>query len=132
MERSDSKYKEPTTKNDLEVDCISRADARSLVVKIGTKDILGMSGKAFQDLYKGIDNLPSVTPQEPKTGHWIIDVHKIRASGSKNETHDYSVHCDKCNYAWDYTTDKEKSLVSNFCPNCGARMVEPQERSDKK
>lgn len=65
-------YKEPTTKNDLGVDCISRADARSLVVKIGTKDILGMSGKAFQDLCKGIDNLPSVTPQEP-----ILD--KIKA-----------------------------------------------------
>ncbi|MBP3280350.1 MAG: hypothetical protein J6M44_15490 [Butyrivibrio sp.] len=62
--------------------------------------------------------------QEPRKGHWIIDTHKIRAFGEKNETHDYSVHCDKCNYAWDYTTDKEGSLVSNYCPNCGADMRE--------
>ena len=54
---------EPTTKNNLGVDCISRADARSLVCKIGRKDVLGMSGKTFQDLYKGIDDLSSVTPQ---------------------------------------------------------------------
>ena len=34
------------------------------------------------------------------------------------------MHCDKCNYVWDYTTDKmgSESLVSNFCPNCGAKM----------
>ncbi len=60
--------------------------------------------------------------QEPRKGHWIIDTHKVRASGKKYETHNYSVHCDKCNYSWDYTTDKEGSLVSNFCPNCGAKM----------
>lgn len=67
--------------------------------------------------------------EEPRKGHWIVDGHKIHTFGSKNEyqTHDYSVHCDKCNYAWDYTTDKEGSLVSNFCPNCGADMREVEE-----
>ena len=60
--------------------------------------------------------------QEPRKGHWIIDTHKIRAFGKKYETHDYSVHCDKCTYACDYTTDKHGSLASNFCPNCGADM----------
>ena len=74
-----TKSQEPTTKNNLsseleknskklekdfgELDCISRADAASLVVKIDRKYMFGMSGKAFQDLYKGIDELPSVTPQ---------------------------------------------------------------------
>lgn len=52
----------PTTKNDLAVDCISRADARSLICKIDRKYMFNMSGKAFQDLYKGIDDLPSVIP----------------------------------------------------------------------
>lgn len=113
-----------------ENDCISRQSVIDLMMQKWGENFSGDS--AMQESIDAIRVMPSVTPQEPKTGHWIIDVHKIRASGSKNETHDYSVHCDKCNYAWDYTTDKEKSLVSNFCPNCGARMVEPQERSDKK
>ena len=73
-------------------------------------------------LGQAIDMAIKALKQEPRKGHWIIDTHKIRAFGEKNETHDYSVHCDKCNYAWDYTTDKEGSLVSNFCPNCGAEM----------
>ena len=47
--------------------------------------------------------------QEPKTGHWIFD-----------EVLDRHYYCSECksmgvNY-WDY------------CPNCGAKMVEPPER----
>jgi hypothetical protein len=81
------------------------------------------SGKVYEE-HKLILEL---LEQQPKIGHWIVDVHRIRAFGSKNETHEYSVHCDKCNYVWDYTTDKERSLVSNFCPNCGADMREVEE-----
>ena len=56
-----------TTKNDLGVDAISRADARSLICKIDIKHrMLGMSRKAFKDLYNGMDELPSITPQEPR------------------------------------------------------------------
>ena len=46
--------------------------------------------------------------EEPKTGHWI------------------NCKCDKCGYVvqpWNTT---------NFCPNCGAKMIEPQESEDKK
>ena len=57
-----------------------------------------------------IRDLPSVT-QEPKTGHWIFD-----------EILDMHYYCSECmsmgvDY-WDY------------CPNCGARMVEPQESKE--
>ena len=58
---------EPTTKNDLGVDCISRADARSLICNTDIKHHMsGMSRKVFKDLYNGMDELPSVTPQEPR------------------------------------------------------------------
>lgn len=59
-----AEYQEPTPKNDLGVDAVSRADARSLICKIDIKHHLsGMSRKAFKDLYNGIDELPSVAPQ---------------------------------------------------------------------
>ena len=52
-----------------------------------------------------VKQLPSVTPQEPKTGHWIV--------------------WDTSSYDWTYKCDKCGSIAlrqSNYCPNCGARM----------
>ena len=51
--------------------------------------------------------------QEPKTGHWI--------------DHDKHIECDKCR-TWFL---KDYLIRKSFCPNCGAKMVEPQEREDK-
>ena len=107
---------EPTTKNDLGVDCIV--------------DVLG----SYTDLdipYKRkiaeniLANLPSVTPQEPKTGHWI-----------EGQTDNPNIHNILCSYCFEgypskghansqYTREKFK-----FCPNCGAKMIEPQESED--
>jgi len=59
-----------------------------------------------------IEKLPLVNPQ-PKTGHWI------------EEIDDYGEvtcwHCDKCYEESGFTTD----CKWDFCPNCGAEMVEP-------
>ncbi len=55
------------------------------------------------------------TPTE-RTGHWIT---------TRTFMHDGEYYCDKCkcdapnNEKWDY------------CPNCGCKMVEPQESEDK-
>ena len=125
---------EPITKNDLGVDDEERELALMYLEQI-KEDYIENVGYERHPLpeYYAIETaikllaLPPVTPQEPRKGHWIIDTHKIRAFGKKYETHDYSVHCDKCNYAWDYTTDKHGGLVSNFCPNCGADMREAEE-----
>ena len=68
-------------------------------------------------LFKKVNNLPPVTPQ-PKTGHWIdIMVGDMPAQA-----------CDRCNtfYPLAYTGGGHK-----YCPNCGRRMVEPQESEDK-
>lgn len=58
-----------------------------------------------------IDALPSVNPQEPKTGHWI--------EGKYKDT------CDKCR-----CTYPKNIGFKNYCPNCGSRMVEPQESEE--
>lgn len=63
-----------------------------------------------------INKVPSVKPQEPKTGHWIY----------KPKT-DLSI-CDKCGSYCPH--DKYGRIETDFCPHCGARMVEPQERSE--
>ena len=59
------------------------------------------------DVYEQIvEQLPPVNPQ--RTGHWIFD-----------EILDKHYYCSECkSMGVDYW---------DFCPNCGARMVEPQE-----
>lgn len=52
--------------------------------------------------------------QEPKTGHWSHD-----GSHWKNR-----FICSECGY-------KLFDELTNFCPNCGAKMIEPQESKDK-
>lgn len=56
-------------------------------------------------------SLPLVTPQ-PKTGHWIRVTDKAGHLVWE---------CDNCGWQQRFNT--------NFCPDCGCRMVEPQERN---
>ena len=70
-------------------------------------------------LRERIARLPSVTPQKPKTGHWLMTGDYYTGAYG---TIDY-VECSCCH---------EDSLEEgDYCPNCGAKMVEPQESEDK-
>jgi len=76
----------------------------------------------YDDVVKCIKGMPSVKPQEPKTGHWIGDkAYPICPKCNCNVIERY-ISCS--DYAEMYKPMK-------YCPNCGAKMVEPQERSDK-
>jgi hypothetical protein len=55
----------PTPKNDLGVDCISRQDVLSEIIRFSTEE---GSSVECQQLYCDVNNMPSVTPQEPR---WI-------------------------------------------------------------
>ena len=90
---------EPTIKNDLGVDCISRADALDCV----------NIGVTFCDVYKKINDLPSIRRQEPKTGHWTEHPHEW---GDDWQYSDYE--CSIC-HNWTH-------FEHDFCPNCGAKM----------
>lgn len=61
----------------------------------------------------------TMAEQEPKTGHWI----EGKYSADDIRYNDSSYKCNKCGKVVDF---KE-----NFCPDCGTRMVEPQESEDK-
>ncbi len=70
-----------------------------------------------------IRQLPPVKPQEPKTGHWILSGGYWR--------------CSNCNEKALLKLDKSKGnckeympIKSNYCPNCGVKMVEPQKSEE--
>jgi len=81
------------------------------------------------NIKKLISELPSVTPKEKeKTGKWIYD--------EKSRVY----RCSCCNrFPWrvklekhdEIFTDLTRTNAYKFCPNCGAKMVEPQESEDK-
>ena len=94
-----------------ELDCISREQAIEGVWEI---ELAGLDNKKVVDMLKA---LPSVTPQEPRKGHWI----STETKGVR-----YAFWCRyKCSLCGGL------SDCTNFCPNCGAKMVEPQESEDK-
>lgn len=68
--------------------------------------------------------------QEPKTGHWIMPV---QDDGMSNPIC-YQVQCSECGFDLDPQTwhmELYQYGADKFCPNCGAKMVEPQESEDK-
>lgn len=96
---------EPTTKNNLGVDAISKQAVLNKILKFSVTDGRSVS---VTSLWTEVNELPSVTPQEPKTGKWI----STETKGVR-----YAFWCRyKCSLCG------ELSDYKNFCPNCGAKM----------
>ena len=94
---------EPTTKNDLGVDCKSRKAALDACHKFA----IGVLDDYYEEcLKRWIIDLPSVTPIRPK-GHWIK---------ATDKTGRLVCECDKCGW--------QQKLYTNFCPCCSADMRE--------
>jgi hypothetical protein len=104
-------------------DCISRAKAQKHIYTRLYESALNNVGyecKAsdiFTDIAENrlstwISEIPSVQPK-PKTGHWI----------DHQEDKWIYAQCSECETVHDTRT--------NYCPNCGCRMVEPQESEGK-
>ena len=70
----------------------------------------------YLDVIEALKSLPSITESERKRGKWIDDCV-----------------CSECH--WIHENDEGFALITkyNFCPNCGAMMVEGKDdgRSDK-
>ena len=115
---------EPTTKNNLGVDSIGRAEllkamdtwdkfgylANHGLIRLGKENKYYVQYVRYEDMVKAVKDMPSVTPQEPNTGYWI----------DKNKN---TAVCSCCN--------RNNTWYGNFCKWCGAKMVEPQESEDK-
>jgi hypothetical protein len=83
--------------------------------------------KRYSSMVDEIANLKALK-QEPKTGHWCrktkVDAYDI--AGVK--TWGIKCQCDRCDFA---TIVVEDFGYYKYCPNCGAKMVKPQERSEE-
>ena len=105
---------EPTTKNDLGVDCISRqALYDALYERFHEEDINNITNVTLGSVRNFVKDFPSVTPKiEPKTGHWI-DV-----KGSSN------IKCSVCHA--EFCSHANELDLFDYCPKCGADMRESE------
>lgn len=82
------------------------------------------------------DEIIKALEQEPKTGHWIT---KEAYSEDKAMGFTEQIVCSNCDMQNSYFSEWDECknpisktfIRSKFCPNCGCRMVEPQESEDK-
>lgn len=113
-----------TTKNDLGVDLISREQAKA-AIRDKFKDL-----PSRVEINTILNELPSVTPQEPKTGHWIGHREHCENLGVMPSGLGAYKWCSECDCGIDVREWHRNHY--NFCPNCGAKMVEPQESEECK
>lgn len=112
-------------------DCISRAEAiKALEYELSIEADGGLDKyrTVIKDLLnaiyntqkKVIEDLPSIQPK-PKTGHWID---RFPAKECK---------CSVCDFLICISNGTYIDMVGQmkYCPNCGAKMVEPQESDHK-
>ena len=103
-------------------DAISRQAIQDYIAKYLSQYLYNDVREAIEVIDEYIGELPSVKPQEPKTGHWIEAAeysdgnHKIECSECKSHIFDRG-HANSFNVKNKY----------KYCPNCGCRMVESQE-----
>ncbi len=96
---------------------VNADDVLKILHKYG-KYIFVTDEKKYSSMVDEIANLKA-SKQEPKIGHWIDNM-------------DLGYHvsiCSNCN--WRGHGDTYLIYKSKYCPNCGAKMIEPQESEDK-
>lgn len=65
---------------------------------------------------KQIKKMPTVDAEPVRHGHWIYG----------NDFHWYTASCNKCGYQRRTDIKADRWNQWNYCPNCGARMVEDE------
>lgn len=61
--------------------------------------------------------------KKTKVGHWVKTLKEVMGEG-------YMWYCDKCERQV-YQDSSRPYPSEKYCPNCGAKMIEPQESEDK-
>lgn len=110
----DTLEQEPTTKNNLAVDCISRKQA---IERLELNFPISAGADNSKERYRymqaladtqAIREMPPATLQEPRKGHWTCDRANVR--------------CSCCSKGYKDFYGKARIASYNYCPNCGAKM----------
>ena len=127
----DAEYQEPTTKNDLVVDAVSRDVVRKYI-QDHIHEIITESGedknkhtnRILRSMIHGVNCMPSVTPRKRK-GHWVYIPQQRLVDeiddGCVYET-DYRCFCSECGGDFGFIKNEDE-----FCKFCGADMREVEE-----
>ena len=94
---------------------ISRQAVNEIINDI--RDCISVEG--YWAILERMKKLPSVKPQEPKTGHWI--------RFKEFEDGCYHIKCSECGQYWSIVGHAK---IFKHCFNCGAKMFEPQESEE--
>ena len=97
----------------LEYDLSIEADGGLDKYRTVIKDLLNA---IYDTQKKAIEDLPSIQ-SKPKTGHWIRELIRNEKGGCIGA----KMICSKCG------NDNKHDEYMNYCPNCGAKMIDPQE-----
>lgn len=88
-----------------------------LAIRIITGDVLGTSEQTQEAITMAVKAL-SMPSAQPKTGHWIM-------------THDYFTGAyESIDYVKCSCCGEDSLEMGDYCPNCGAKMVDPQESEE--
>lgn len=103
---------------------ISEADLRAYLINDGCDDGCGYLDE------RDISSLPWIELDEDekeKVGHWIqTNESFINQDGQFI----YNFICSECKSLSYFRKSNKKVIGANVCPNCGAKMVEPQESEE--
>lgn len=84
----------------------------SMTIAQAKSELMQIYGALSPDKQRAIDTLVKI---EPKTGHWIENVPEY-------QNIDPPYICSECGHS--------NLIKTNYCEQCGCKMVEPQESED--
>ena len=112
QKHKDYQFIQGTSEQGTSDDLISRQAVEEIIDDI--RDCISVEG--YCAILERLKKLPPVNPQEPKTGYWI----------EKEEFYgDVYYDCSECGESWTTIDGTPWNNGMNYCPNCGAKMVEP-------
>lgn len=111
IKRGKALEQEPTTKHDLAVDCVARQDVERYIEGF-INEYTPKEELEFINLeLDGLKHIPSVTPQEPRKGHWKEEFNDLEG--------EVRFICSSCG--------KYQLFGTDFCYHCGSDNREVEE-----
>ena len=106
---------EPTTKNDLGVDCISRDEVCRYVAEFVNHEFSTREEEELIDnIITGIERMPSVTPKiKPRKGEWL-------RMSDLSEQEDDRYKCSRCGNVIHHKNKMDLYTFNSWCGRCGS------------